>query len=137
MASNRGHFIHILPPLNMKWAESSASVLYLSKFYADINLTTQFYHIVNFFYLRSNIPLSPVYGTCIYISQLIQYATVHFAYDEYLNRDMEAAYITQLQFQPFLPLYDKIYISNCFLLHNTVTSNAYLLPHRYICYVIV
>jgi hypothetical protein len=85
----------------------SASVLYLSKFYADINITTQFYHIVNFFFLGSNIPLSPVYDTCIYISHLIQNARVHFAYDEYLNRNIEAADITKLQSVPFLPVYDS------------------------------
>jgi hypothetical protein len=33
--------------------------------------------------------------------------------------------------------YIYMYICNCFLLHNTVTSNAYLSPHRYICYVTV
>jgi hypothetical protein len=39
--------------------------------------------------------------------------------------------ILQLQMFPNT----NIYICNCFLLHNTVTSNACLSTHRYICYV--
>jgi hypothetical protein len=31
-----------------------------------------------------------------------------------------------------ISLKDNIYICNCFLLHNTVMSNAYLSPHRYL-----
>ena len=42
------------------------------------------FSIVNFPYLCSNIPSSPVYG--VYVSQLIRYARACSAYDQFLNR---------------------------------------------------
>jgi hypothetical protein len=75
--------------------ESSTSASYLDVLLnidANGKLTIQLYDkrddfsftIVNFPFIYSNIPLSPVYG--VYISQLIQYARACSTYDQFLSR---------------------------------------------------
>ena len=88
--------IRILIELEIKdTTESSTSASYLDVLLnIDVGgkLTTQLYDkrddfdfaIVNFPYICSNIPLSPVYG--VYLSQLIRYARACSTYDQFLSR---------------------------------------------------
>ena len=69
---------------------SASSVDILFNIDSNDKLTTTLYDkrdyfaIVNFPFLCSNIPLSPAYG--VYISQLIRYARACFAYEDFSKR---------------------------------------------------
>jgi hypothetical protein len=98
--NNFRNYVHLIYPDELEIKDTSESVLvYKSDSYLDIllnidsngRLTTSLYDkhddfhfaIVNFPFLCSNIPLSPVYG--VYISKLIRYPRTCFAYEDFLK----------------------------------------------------
>jgi hypothetical protein len=95
---NFHNYVHLIYPDEHEikdTTESDKSASYLDILLnIDFNgrLTTSFYDrrdnfdftIVNFLFLCSNIPLSSAYG--VYISKLIRYARVCFAYEDFSKR---------------------------------------------------
>jgi hypothetical protein len=89
-------YIYLIHPDTLEIKDATESALYAS--HRDINidsigrLTTTLYDkrddfnftIVDFPFLCSDMPLSPDYG--VYTSQLIQYARVCSAYENFLKR---------------------------------------------------
>ena len=96
--SDFDQYIHTIypPELDIKnTTDSTKSSSYLDLLLsidANTNLHTKLYdkrddfdfHIVNFPFLDSNIPLSPAYG--VYISQLIRYARACTEYTDFIDR---------------------------------------------------